>query len=89
MCVFSSSPAKAERPNSIRALYAFNGTANAVHGSDSMESAQRELQFWFPRPTAQTKSVTASISSHKFPEMSTYMNQIVDPVLAPIILRVG
>lgn len=37
-----------ERLNdSIRALYATDGTRNAVHGSDSRISAARELQFFF------------------------------------------
>ena len=35
------------RSDSIRALYAADGTRNAVHGSDSVESATRELQFFF------------------------------------------
>jgi len=33
--------------DSIRALYATDGTKNAVHGSDSIISSQRELQFFF------------------------------------------
>jgi len=40
--------AKQEAPNSIRALYASSMTKNASHGSDSVESAQRELEFHFP-----------------------------------------
>ena len=34
-------------PNSIRALFGTDGTKNAVHGSDSNESASRELNFMF------------------------------------------
>merc|ERR1719326_1731622 len=51
--------AKQEAPNSIRALYASSMTKNASHGSDSVESAQRELEFHFaakgnvPRGTKQ------------------------------------
>jgi len=40
--------AKQEAPNSIRALYASSMTKNASHGSDSEESARRELEFHFP-----------------------------------------
>jgi len=40
--------AKQEAPNSIRALYASSMTKNASHGSDAVESAQRELEFYFP-----------------------------------------
>lgn len=31
----------------IRKLYATSGTENAVHASDSLESAERELSIWF------------------------------------------
>eukprot|EP01091_Cochliopodium_minus_P005968 TRINITY_DN15857_c0_g1_i1.p1 TRINITY_DN15857_c0_g1~~TRINITY_DN15857_c0_g1_i1.p1 ORF type:complete len:141 (-),score=25.83 TRINITY_DN15857_c0_g1_i1:35-457(-) len=40
--------AKMNAPESIRAKYAFSDTRNAVHGSDSQESASREIQFFFP-----------------------------------------
>merc|ERR1712130_370156 len=39
--------AKKESPESIRALYATNMTKNASHGSDSPQSAKRELDFFF------------------------------------------
>lgn len=41
-------------PGSFRALYGDNVTRNAVHGSDSLESAEREIALfhkWFPGPT--------------------------------------
>jgi hypothetical protein len=79
-----------EKPQSIRALFGLDGTLNAVHGSDSIETAQREITFWFPKPSLKGgKTLAANIGSNKFPEMSAYMNQVVDPVLAPIILRVS
>ena len=34
--------------NTIRKLYAQNKEKNAVHGSDSQESAKREIAFFFP-----------------------------------------
>ena len=40
--------AKKNSPQSIRARFAFSDTRNAVHGSDSEESAKREIQFFFP-----------------------------------------
>merc|ERR1711994_1183686 len=40
--------AKQQAPDSIRALYASSMTKNASHGSDAVESAQRELEFYFP-----------------------------------------
>ncbi|KAI8867821.1 cytosolic nucleoside diphosphate kinase, partial [Ramicandelaber brevisporus] len=35
------------RPNSIRALYGASTQSNAVHGSDSTASAEREIAFFF------------------------------------------
>lgn len=39
-------PLKA-RPGTIRALYGRNVTQNAIHGSDSVESAKKEIAFFF------------------------------------------
>ena len=39
--------AKNERPDSLRAIFAPDGTRNACHGSDSAGSARRELGFFF------------------------------------------
>ena len=35
-------------PGTIRGDYAFSITENLVHGSDSPESAAREMKLWFP-----------------------------------------
>jgi nucleoside-diphosphate kinase len=35
-------------PGSIRGQYATEVTFNLVHGSDSDESAEREIKIWFP-----------------------------------------
>ena len=35
-------------PGSIRGTYATEVTFNLVHGSDSEESATREIEIWFP-----------------------------------------
>lgn len=43
------SEARQKAPNSIRALYGTEGPKNAVHGSDSTNSAQRELGLIFGR----------------------------------------
>jgi len=42
----ATDPAKAE-PGTIRALYGENIERNAVHVSDSPESAEREIRFFF------------------------------------------
>ncbi|KAJ1916144.1 thioredoxin domain-containing protein 6 [Mycoemilia scoparia] len=43
--------AKRDFPNSIRAKFGTSIQANAVHGSDSPESAARELEFFFKTPS--------------------------------------
>ncbi|EDV23126.1 Nucleoside diphosphate kinase 6 [Trichoplax sp. H2] len=40
--------ARSSHPSTIRAIYGLTDTRNAVHGSDSVESAAREIQFFFP-----------------------------------------
>lgn len=45
-----TSKARDSAPQSIRAQFGTDGTKNAVHGSDSIESAAREIAFWFPAP---------------------------------------
>jgi len=40
--------AKETHPDSIRAVYGTNEQQNAVHGSDSAVSAEREIRFFFP-----------------------------------------
>lgn len=39
--------AKQTDPNSIRALFGESISANACHGSDSIEAAKREIAFFF------------------------------------------
>jgi len=43
----ATDPAEAA-PDTLRARYAQNIERNAVHGSDSVASAQREIAFFFP-----------------------------------------
>ncbi len=43
----NTDPAKAEE-GTLRHLYGTNVTYNIVHGSDSKESVQREMTFFFP-----------------------------------------
>ncbi|MGK5595258.1 MAG: nucleoside-diphosphate kinase [Parachlamydiaceae bacterium] len=42
----ATDPSKAA-PNTIRASYATSMTRNAVHGSDSVENAKKEISFFF------------------------------------------
>ena len=41
-------PVAKAAPGSIRADYALETQSNLVHGSDSLESAAREIALWFP-----------------------------------------
>jgi len=43
--------ARVEAPNSLRALFGQEGVRNACHGSDGVESAKRELDFFFGENT--------------------------------------
>eukprot|EP01111_Echinosteliopsis_oligospora_P009920 TRINITY_DN29_c1_g1_i2.p1 TRINITY_DN29_c1_g1~~TRINITY_DN29_c1_g1_i2.p1 ORF type:complete len:148 (-),score=24.92 TRINITY_DN29_c1_g1_i2:48-491(-) len=40
--------ARQEFPASIRGLYGVSDTRNCVHGSDSSDTAAREIKFFFP-----------------------------------------
>ena len=54
---YTFSPQKLNRetaPNSLRALYGTDGTRNATHGSDSSQSAARELEIFFGSKLATT-----------------------------------
>ncbi|NSW95468.1 MAG: nucleoside-diphosphate kinase [Bacteroidales bacterium] len=44
----ATDPAKAE-PGTIRKLFAVSVQMNAIHGSDSVENAQREADFFFSK----------------------------------------
>ncbi|GAB1610119.1 nucleoside diphosphate kinase homolog 5-like [Argonauta hians] len=40
--------ARETHPDSIRAIYGTDDMQNAVHGSENMESAEKEIRFFFP-----------------------------------------
>ena len=43
-----TNPVEAATPGSIRGDFALEVANNVVHGSDSPESAEREIGIWFP-----------------------------------------
>ena len=47
LTIGATNPAEA-LPGSLRGQYALAMPNNLVHGSDSTESAQREIGLWFP-----------------------------------------
>ena len=56
--------AQQEAPNSIRALFGTDGTKNAVHGSDSQESAHREINFFFGGDPATRPMQTTAVMNN-------------------------
>lgn len=44
----ATDPVEKATPGSIRGDYALEVQLNVVHGSDSAESAEREISLWFP-----------------------------------------
>eukprot|EP01117_Protostelium_nocturnum_P010014 TRINITY_DN3570_c0_g1_i1.p1 TRINITY_DN3570_c0_g1~~TRINITY_DN3570_c0_g1_i1.p1 ORF type:complete len:122 (-),score=33.92 TRINITY_DN3570_c0_g1_i1:232-597(-) len=59
--------AKSTAPDSIRALFGYSDTRNAVHGSDSPETAKKEIHFFFP-------DFNAEISEEKMEETEKKSN---------------
>ena len=62
--------AKEEAPDSFRAQYAIDDVhINQFHGSDSMEAAQRELEYFFPM-----QQTVAAIKPDAFQTKGTAMH---------------
>lgn len=61
----NTATAKETAPDSIRALFGTDATRNACHGSDSEESAKKEIEFFFghssPKVTASFHNATLCI----------------------------
>ena len=58
-----SSKAKASAPTTLRATFGTDGTKNAVHGSDSPTSAEREIAFHFSSDPASAGSMPAAAAA--------------------------
>lgn len=58
----NSSVARSDSPESIRARFGTDGTKNAAHGSDSIASAARELEFFFPTSGGRGPKNTATFT---------------------------
>ncbi|XP_065096615.1 nucleoside diphosphate kinase homolog 7 isoform X3 [Paramisgurnus dabryanus] len=57
-----SGVARKDAAHSLRAQFGTDGTKNAGHGSDSLASAARELEFFFPSTAGHGPSNTAKFS---------------------------
>lgn len=80
--------AKEEAPNSLRALFGTDGTKNAVHGSDSPQSAAREIDFFFGENSkGKNMPTTALLSNCTLAIVKPHiirngqMGQVVDMIL--------
>jgi len=76
-----SNKARETAPESVRARYGTDGTYNAAHGSDSMDSAARELELFFP-PTRSGKE------AFPLPPLVTFKNSTCC-VVKPHIIKNG
>ncbi|KAF6727963.1 Nucleoside diphosphate kinase 7 [Oryzias melastigma] len=57
-----SAAARKEAPQSIRAHFGTDGLKNVGHGSDSLDAAARELEFFFPSTIGHGPSNTATFT---------------------------
>jgi nucleoside-diphosphate kinase len=68
--------AQQDAPQSIRARFGTDQTANACHGSDSTQSAKRELKFYFPEIAMGNQSQSQSQNNRKkLPVVQEYMSR--------------
>jgi nucleoside-diphosphate kinase len=81
--------AKEEKPQSLRAIYGTDGTKNAVHGSDAVESARREIDFFFAgEPTTRPMKTTAVLNNCTLCIIKPHiirdglLGQVIDSILA-------
>lgn len=55
----NSNTARETAPNSMRAKFGTDGSKNAVHGSDSNESAKREIELVFGNQATSLKNLVS------------------------------
>ncbi|KAK3704851.1 hypothetical protein QZH41_017568 [Actinostola sp. cb2023] len=65
--------ARDQAPESLRAIYGTDGTRNALHGSDSIVNAEREIHFFFDDCIVEPVSIGQSARD--------YLSRAVNPTL--------
>ncbi|KAJ2777944.1 hypothetical protein GGI15_004337, partial [Coemansia interrupta] len=82
--------ARSEAPQSIRAHLGESGPRNAVHGSDSAESALRELSFFFSPRIQQQEEEQEDVSQSKPQNPSAIENsEQASAEAAPVVSAAG
>eukprot|EP00484_Ammonia_sp_Unknown_P007611 CAMPEP_0197072618 /NCGR_PEP_ID=MMETSP1384-20130603/210185_1 /TAXON_ID=29189 /ORGANISM="Ammonia sp." /LENGTH=730 /DNA_ID=CAMNT_0042511439 /DNA_START=29 /DNA_END=2220 /DNA_ORIENTATION=- len=81
--------AKESAPQSIRARYGTDQTANACHGSDSPQSAQREIRFYFPEIGLTSTEISTKMANSDTNIVEQYMSQKLgnDETLKEFLIR--
>ena len=67
-------------PDSFRAQYATDQLVNAIHGSDSVDSAMRELAFFFPNNQVQGKTKERTLALIRPSEFAKFSEKIVQRI---------
>ncbi|KAL3311531.1 NME NM23 member 5 [Cichlidogyrus casuarinus] len=75
--------AKAEEPESFRALYGTDETQNGFHGSDSFSSAEREIRFFFPDTVMEPIMVRNSARDY----LARHVNRVLTKGLTEVCKR--
>ncbi|ESO99615.1 hypothetical protein LOTGIDRAFT_226200 [Lottia gigantea] len=65
--------ARNTHPDSLRAIYGTDDQRNALHGSDSFSSSQREIRFFFPDSIVEPVAVGQAAKD--------YLSKVVNPTL--------
>lgn len=74
--------ARVDAPNSLRALYGSDGSRNAVHGSDSLSSAQREIDFFFSLPGNTALLTNCTCCVIKPHAITSHTGKILDAIIS-------
>lgn len=65
----NSGVAKERAPSTIRALWGTDGTSNAVHGSPTMEAAEKEIKAFFPEGSLKLERTLCLVKPHAMPDL--------------------
>lgn len=90
MCVRSGATKPSDAaPGTIRGDYCIDVGRNVIHGSDSVESAQKELALWFPEGVGWAPSLARQVLAKSHIEASLLCAGLCEfsPTMAPWIFE--